>query len=306
MANEEVLSPWLGVDPLFGHINDFNPPIDTNLQFNGVPYDLDLTQSYDANASVINNYSYNNNKRFLDSELDNNVFGIGLNQGVGMERTDSALGFSITPGSSISSPPDKVVLYNINSFPFPDQSLQANDVNSTVFYINNPPSPISDLGPSPVSATFSHRAPSTSGTLSLSEGPSPRAGMFTVPKQLSAKPKRPRKQSESRISLPELFIRMGLADNHEVARKREQRVLNLLRQQGFKLGERTWIRDTTEQERRQIIDEIYRQTFDEYGYGKDLIEVIIRRGSYYLMQGRLRRLRRSRRNANRALMNKIA
>lgn len=62
-----------------GHINDFNPQIDTNLQFNRVPYDLDLMQSYDGNASVINNYSYNTNKRFLDSELDNNVFGIGLN-----------------------------------------------------------------------------------------------------------------------------------------------------------------------------------------------------------------------------------
>lgn len=93
-----------------------------------------------------------------------------------------------------------MVSYNINGLPFPDQSVQVSDVSSNVFYINNTPSPISDLGPLP------------------------RASMFTVPKQLSAKPKRPRKQSKSRISLPELFIRMGLADNHEVARKREQRV----------------------------------------------------------------------------------
>lgn len=101
-----------------------------------------------------------------------------------------------------------------------------------------------------------------------------------------------RKQSESRISLPSLYIRMGLGHDHDTARTREQRILGILREEGFMLGERTWIRDTTENERNRIIDEIYNQTHAEYGYGKDLIEVIVRRGSYYLMQGRLRRIRR--------------
>jgi hypothetical protein len=102
-----------------------------------------------------------------------------------------------------------------------------------------------------------------------------------------------RKQSESRISLPELYQRMGLGHNHEEARTREQKILNILRQQGFKLGEKTWIRDTTDQVRTAIIQEIYRQTFADYGYSKELLEVIVRRGSYYMMQGRLRRIRRS-------------
>ena len=104
-----------------------------------------------------------------------------------MERTVSALGFSITPGSSISTPSDKVVSYNINGFPFPDQSLQASDVNSTVFYVNNLPSPISDFGPLPG------------------------AGMFTVPKQLSARTKRPRKQPESRVSLSRTVYWNGIS-----------------------------------------------------------------------------------------------
>lgn len=102
-----------------------------------------------------------------------------------------------------------------------------------------------------------------------------------------------RKQSESRISLPELYIRMGLGHDHEEARTREQRILNILRSEGFKLGEQTWIRDTTENDRRRIIGEIYEQTYAEYRYSRELIEVIVRRGSYYLMQGRLRRIRRS-------------
>ena len=179
----------------------------------GVAYDLDLVQSYDGiAASVINNCSYNTNKRFPDSELDGSVFGIQLNQGVGMERTDSALGFSITRGSSISSPSDKVVLYNINAFPFPDQSHQASDVNSTVFYVNNLPSPISDFCPLP------------------------RASMFTVPKQLSARPNVQESSPKAESHYPELFIRMGLADNPEVVRKTEQWVLNLWRQ-GLKLRE---------------------------------------------------------------------
>ncbi|KAK9324754.1 hypothetical protein V1517DRAFT_316209 [Lipomyces orientalis] len=106
-------------------------------------------------------------------------------------------------------------------------------------------------------------------------------------------PRAPRKQSESRIPLPDLHARMGLAHDPDEARSREQHILGILQDQGFPLGERTWIRDTEEKERRRIIEEIYRQTRDLYGYERSLLEVIVRRGAYYLMQGRLRRLRRS-------------
>ncbi|KAK7206623.1 hypothetical protein BZA70DRAFT_274716 [Myxozyma melibiosi] len=114
-------------------------------------------------------------------------------------------------------------------------------------------------------------------------------------------PRAPRKQSESRIPLPDLHARMGLAQDPDEARSREQHILGILQDQGFPLGERTWIRDTEEKERRRIIEEIYKQTYELYGYERSLLEVIVRRGAYYLMQGRLRRLRRSKRhhaNAN--------
>lgn len=123
----------------------------------------------------------------------------------------------------------------------------------------------------------------------------PQSQAQSQPAEAAASPtsKPLRKQSESRISLPELYIRMGLGHDHEEARTREQRILTILRSEGFKLGEQTWIRDTTENDRRRIIGEIYEQTYAEYRYSRELIEVIVRRGSYYLMQGRLRRIRRS-------------
>ncbi|KAK9450229.1 uncharacterized protein V1518DRAFT_367004, partial [Limtongia smithiae] len=107
----------------------------------------------------------------------------------------------------------------------------------------------------------------------------------------------PRKQSESRIPLPELHARMGLGHAPDEARAREQHILNILQEQGFPLGDKTWIRDTEEKDRRRMIEEIYKRTFDLYGYDRNLLEVIVRRGAYYLMQGRLRRLRRSKRHA---------
>ncbi|KAA8909739.1 hypothetical protein TRICI_004388 [Trichomonascus ciferrii] len=109
---------------------------------------------------------------------------------------------------------------------------------------------------------------------------------------MNSKSRTPRKPSDTRITLPELYERMGLGDNHTEARKREQRILELLRESGFKLGEQTWVRDTQEADRKKIIEELYSVTYPEYGYSKELIELIVRRGCYYVMQGRLRKLRK--------------
>lgn len=105
-----------------------------------------------------------------------------------------------------------------------------------------------------------------------------------------------RKQPESRMSQPELFSRMGLSHDPEEARHRENRVLALLKSRGFKLGEQTWIRDTTPAVRQEIVDFIHATTVAEYGYSKYMIEVVIRRACYHLMQGRLRRIRRARKS----------
>lgn len=89
---------------------------------------------------------------------------------------------------------------------------------------------------------------------------------------------------------------MGLSHDPEEARNRENRVLSLLKSRGFKLGEQTWIRDTTPAVRQEIVDFIHASTVQEYGYSKYMIEVVIRRACYHLMQGRLRRIRRARKS----------
>ncbi|KAK9450027.1 uncharacterized protein V1518DRAFT_415339 [Limtongia smithiae] len=117
--------------------------------------------------------------------------------------------------------------------------------------------------------------------------------LLGMPDMTAIRSRAPRKQSESRIPLPDLHARMGLAHDPDEARAREQHILGILKSQGFPLGERTWIRDTEEKERRVMIEEIYKLTHSLYGYDRPLLEVIVRRGAYHYMQGRLRRIRRS-------------
>ena len=61
----------------------------------------------------------------------------------------------------------------------------------------------------------------------------------------------------------------------------------------FQLGYQTWIRDTDKEKRRALIQQLYSYTSTFYPEIDSFkLEVIIRRGSYSLMQTRLRRERR--------------
>ena len=61
----------------------------------------------------------------------------------------------------------------------------------------------------------------------------------------------------------------------------------------FQLGYQTWIRDTTKIKRKELIQQLYSYTVEFYPEIDPFkLEVIIRRGSYSLMQTRLRRERR--------------
>ncbi|KAK9473138.1 uncharacterized protein V1510DRAFT_106434 [Dipodascopsis tothii] len=206
-------------------------------------------------------------------------------------------------GSEFSTPPSSPSVLNYaNNMPFLVSSLPS------------PPGLIRYDGSSSVSSSSSTSSASSptsmsAGGLSASAAASAAHGVRYASLVLGVsgagptantmnKPRTIRKQSESRIPLPDLHARMGLAHDPEEARAREQHILRILQEQGFPLGERTWIRDTDEKERRRVIEEIYRQTYDLYGYERNLLEVIARRGAYYLMQGRLRRLRRSKKHAS--------
>ena len=107
-----------------------------------------------------------------------------------------------------------------------------------------------------------------------------------------------KKISDSRLSLAQLSIVLHLEGNEEETAKREKNILQILRKElDFPIGEKTWIRDTPSHERERIIKQLTSMVEDtyHYGYSKRTLSIIVRRASYYMMQGRLRRERRQQR-----------
>lgn len=102
-------------------------------------------------------------------------------------------------------------------------------------------------------------------------------------------------QSISKMPLAHMYAMMGLSSDHVKAKWREERIINIVRAEGFKVGSQTWIRDTEESERFRIINSILFQCGREFGYDKTLIEVVVRRGTYARMQSKLRQERRIKR-----------
>ncbi|GMM44943.1 hypothetical protein DAPK24_015180 [Pichia kluyveri] len=107
-----------------------------------------------------------------------------------------------------------------------------------------------------------------------------------------------KKISDSRLSLAQLSIVLNLKGNDEETAKREKNILEILKNDlNFPIGEKTWIRDTPLIEREKIINkltDLVELKFN-YGYNKKILSIIVRRASYYMMQGRLRRERRLKR-----------
>ncbi|KAF6011412.1 hypothetical protein HII13_002506 [Brettanomyces bruxellensis] len=107
--------------------------------------------------------------------------------------------------------------------------------------------------------------------------------------------------SDSRMSLVQLAIVLGLGENTAEASMREKQILSILKDElGFPLGRKTWIRDTPAEERDQLMDALLVRVEQKYhyGYDRDSLGVVVRRASYYLMQGRLRRERRINKKRN--------
>ncbi|ODV88221.1 hypothetical protein CANARDRAFT_26373 [[Candida] arabinofermentans NRRL YB-2248] len=104
-----------------------------------------------------------------------------------------------------------------------------------------------------------------------------------------------KKISDSRLSLAQLSHVLHLSTDLQETAKREKQILSILRNDlGFPLGEKTWIRDTPSKERELLVERLWRRVEEvhQYGYSRETLSIIIRRASYYLMQGRLRRERR--------------
>lgn len=114
-------------------------------------------------------------------------------------------------------------------------------------------------------------------------------------KQINVKSNK--KISDSRLSLAQLSIVLNLNNNIEETAKREKNILKILKDDlNFPIGEKTWIRDTPSTERERLMNSLTEKVelVYNYGYSKKTLSIIVRRASYYLMQGRLRRERRLR------------
>ena len=99
----------------------------------------------------------------------------------------------------------------------------------------------------------------------------------------------------SRLNIYELSQILELHMYHiDLTKEIEYRVLEIFGNYcDFKLGHQTWIRDTTKVKRRALIEQLYSYSSIFYPEIDEFkLEVIIRRGSYSLMQSRLRRERR--------------
>lgn len=100
--------------------------------------------------------------------------------------------------------------------------------------------------------------------------------------------------SDSRLSAQGLAEVLNL-DSAEEALRRERFILDIFeRELQYPLGYKTWVRDTSKEYRTQLLDQLHRRVSQTYPeYDKPVLETIIRRATYYMMQSRLRRERRA-------------
>ncbi|KAG0670528.1 hypothetical protein C6P45_002270 [Maudiozyma exigua] len=103
-----------------------------------------------------------------------------------------------------------------------------------------------------------------------------------------------KKVSDSRLSAQGLAQVLHL-DSPEEALQREKYILQIFEEDlHYPLGYKTWIRDTEKEERTELINELYDRVKGRYpDYNQEILETIIRRATYYMMQSRLRRERRA-------------
>ncbi|QLL32889.1 hypothetical protein HG536_0D04110 [Torulaspora globosa] len=104
-----------------------------------------------------------------------------------------------------------------------------------------------------------------------------------------------KKVSDSRLSAQGLAKVLKL-DSPEEALKRERYILDIFENElHYPLGYKTWVRDTFKDYRVKLIDQLHERVKHKYPeYDHAVLETIIRRATYYMMQSRLRRERRAR------------
>lgn len=105
---------------------------------------------------------------------------------------------------------------------------------------------------------------------------------------------KPKKCSDARLSAVGLAKKLNLSSPQE-ALEREKYILSIFQNElHYPLGYKTWIRDPDKETRKQLIEQLHDIVRVKYPeYDKNILETIIRRATYSMMQSRLRRERRA-------------
>ncbi|ODQ60215.1 hypothetical protein WICANDRAFT_62780 [Wickerhamomyces anomalus NRRL Y-366-8] len=113
-----------------------------------------------------------------------------------------------------------------------------------------------------------------------------------------------KKNLDSRLSLQKLGELLNTSSIEETM-KIEKFILDIFgKELGFPLGYKTWIRDTNEEYRKYLINELHTRASKVYPkLTKSLLETVIKRATYSMMQGRLRKERRAALKAKRSVKN---
>lgn len=230
----------------------------------------------------------------------------------------------IDPALTVSTPPESYQpsfasidssfdanVSPLTSFdPQPPSSTASSISSSPSLFYNSARSSITSASASSGNSGLSLRIPnfkgsSTQTTVSISTSSSSNANrnpsVVAVKNRHGVHCINGKRVSDSRMSLVQLAVVLGLGENTVEASKREKQILSILKEElGFPLGQKTWIRDTPAEERDQLMDALLVRVEQKYhyGYDKDALSVVVRRASYYLMQGRLRRERRINKKRN--------
>ena len=106
-------------------------------------------------------------------------------------------------------------------------------------------------------------------------------------------PKTGKKIADSRLSVAALAEVLKV-DSLDEALATERYILDIFENElHYPLGYKTWIRDTPKCERERLINQLYERTKHKYPYyDKSILETIIRRSTYSMMQSRLRKERK--------------
>ncbi|KAG0669408.1 hypothetical protein C6P41_000211 [Kluyveromyces marxianus] len=129
--------------------------------------------------------------------------------------------------------------------------------------------------------------------------PPPSEGSMTSSSTSSSPGSGAKKVSDSRLSARGLAQVLNL-DSPAEALCREKFILDIFEKElHYPLGYKTWVRGTTKEYRAKILYQLHERVKVKYPeYDEKVLETIIRRATYYMMQSRLRRERRAKAKAN--------